>query len=406
MKTSQRIIASLLAVACAAVVHQAAADVLSGYNATLPLANVNAPVSFYGYSLDKVTTGGTTTTSFMTGDPNAGISPAGVGPVLNLGSFDIVISAGPTLAGNAAALAAFNRAAAAWEARFADPITITLNCDLAGLGAGILGSTSTVLLQAGYTTIRNQLVADSTAEGPDDAIVLALPTAAQFTATIPAGTTLSASLTASKASLKAAGFGGLDGSFGASDASITFSTNFGFDFDRSDGVGAGLYDFETVAEHEIGHALGFISDVDSLNGGATTAQAFTLDLFRFRNLAGSIPTNAAQFATFARNLVPGADDVMNDTGFLNGRLATGLANATFPGTDGNQASHWKADELTGIYVGIMDPTLAAQQVSLATENDFRAFDLIGYNIISAPEPSSLVLLLGGLGFAGMRRRRG
>ena len=161
-----------------------------------------------------------------------------------------------------------------------------------------------------------------------------------------------------------------------------------------------------MAEHEIGHALGFISAVDDLNGGATTAQAETLDLFRFRNLAGSRPTNAAQFATFARNFVPGADDVMNDTGFLNGRLSTGLTNATFPGTDGNQASHWKADDLTGIYVGIMDPTIAAQQVSLATENDFRAFDLIGYSIISAPEPSSLVLLLGGLGLAGMRRRRG
>ena len=160
-------------------------------------------------------------------------------------------------------------------------------------------------------------------------------------------------------------------------------------------------DFETVAEHEIGHALGFISAVDDLDGGATTAQPWMLDLFRFRNLAGSKPANAAQLTTLARNLVPGADDVTSDATLIDARMSTGITRG-----DGNQASHWKADDITGSNIGIMDPTLGFTQVELATEADFRAFDLIGYNIISAPEPSTLVLLLGGLGFAGMRRRRG
>ena len=49
-----------------------------------------------------------------------------------------------------------------------------------------------------------------------------------------------------KANLKALGFQGLDAAFGVSDATMQFNSNFTFDYDNSDGVGAGLVDFETV----------------------------------------------------------------------------------------------------------------------------------------------------------------
>ena len=59
-----------------------------------------------------------------------------------LGSFNIVINAGAGLAGNAAALAAFNRAADQWEAWISDPITVTIVADLQNLGnPSIIGST-------------------------------------------------------------------------------------------------------------------------------------------------------------------------------------------------------------------------------------------------------------------------
>ena len=316
----------------------------------------------------------------------------------------ITIVPGATLAGNAPALAAFNRAAATWTARLTDAILVTINADMAAQAPNILGSTSSVTLQGGYNTIRNQLVADA-ADEADDAVVAFLPTAAQFTTLLPAGVSYNGNLQGTKANLKAMGFAGLDAGFGVSDASMTFNTAFAFDYDRSNGITAGATDFETVVLHELGHALGFVSTVDDINGGSSSVGADVLDLFRFSdNVAGQDPATNADFTTFARNLRPGANTITDDLA-NEYRMSTGLTNALFPGTDGNQASHWKADEITGINIGVMDPTLSAGVFELATEADYRAMDLIGWEVApgaSVPEPSVALLLLGA---ASLRRRR-
>ncbi|MFH7813512.1 NF038122 family metalloprotease, partial [Acetobacter lovaniensis] len=75
------------------------------------------------------------------------------------------------------------------------------------------------------------------------------------------------------------------------DGSITFSSAFAFDFDPTDGIEANSFDFIGVAIHEIGHALGFVSGVDTYDGrtspGSTNLSslegsvvASQLDLFR------------------------------------------------------------------------------------------------------------------------------
>lgn len=308
----------------------------------------------------------------------------------NLGSFAINIVAGTTLAANTAALDAFNRAAAQWEAFISDPITVNIDADLANLGnPSVIGQASSVTLVTGYDQIRDAMVADAAAE-TDDAIVASLPTAAQFNAILPAGFGLDGDLGANKANLKALGFTGLDATFGATDATITFNTTFSFDYDNSDGVTPGTMDFETVAAHEIGHALGFVSIVDEIdflvdNGNTADVAPRTLDLFRFDNDGVTDPVTPTDFTSFDRSLVPNNDEVFDD---LTSEWA--FSTGSFTG-DGRQASHWKDDGLTGSNLGILDPTLSFGQVFAITGADLRALDLIGYDIVS-PEPASTLIM--------------
>jgi hypothetical protein len=296
-------------------------------------------------------------------------------------SFNIVINPGAALATNAPALAAFNRAAQQWMGYFADPITINISADLETLGFDTIGSTTSVGLSSPYDDYRGRLVADASDE-PSNAIVAALPTGNQFTALLPVGVSLTDSIFATKANLKAIGVTGLDEAYGISDSRIVFNSTFTFDYDRSDGITPGSVDLETVAAHEIGHALGFVSAVDQVDGGVTSISPTLLDLFRFRDGTANDPATNAQFTTFSRDLTPGTfaifDDLTNEY-----RMSTGSTG------DGNQASHWKDDAFTETNIGMMDPTLNFGETFFISAADLRAFDLIGYELV--PEPSVLVL---------------
>ena len=316
---------------------------------------------------------------------------------------NIVINSGATLAANTAALAAFNRAAVTWENFLMDPITVTIDADLDSLGSGILGQASSTLLSGGFTGLRNAMVIDNNG-GALQALTDALPTSPN--AFVPAGKTLTGNLAASKANLKALGITGLDATFGATDAIITFSSNFNFDYDNSNGVTAGFYDFETVAVHEIGHALGFFSAVDS---SATNLTMRTLDLFRFGN--SDNPTTLAEFSTAKRELRSGAAAYFDIINPLFGS-PTQFGFSTGNAGDGRQASHWKDDSLTGTYLGIMDPTLGAGSIGLISQADLMALDVIGWDVNyagqSVPDaatPATWVVALLGLGAMAHRHRR-
>ncbi|MCC7412913.1 MAG: NF038122 family metalloprotease [Gammaproteobacteria bacterium] len=307
---------------------------------------------------------------------------------------DFVFGAG--LAGNPVAQAALQRGAAQWTSRLVDPMTVTVNVGFSDLGApNIIGAASSVTLTTtndGFDLVRDALVADA-ADESDDAIVAALPALAQFSAHTPPGIGLSSELAGTKANFKALGFGGLDAVFGASDGTITFNTRFAFDFDRGDGIGAGLTDLETVAAHEIGHILGFISVVDEVDflvnhglGGTVTVNP--LDLFRFRS--DETPADAAAFAATSRDLVPGDPAVFADTASALA-LSTGVAAG-----DGRQASHFKDDALLFFHLGIMDPTLAAGIGFDVTTADLRVLDLIGYEFTVVPVPVPALLFLSAL----------
>ena len=69
----------------------------------------------------------------------------------------------------------------------------------------------------------------------------------------------------------------------AVDGTITFNQAYTFDFNRTGGtVDPNKVDFQTAAAHEIGHVLGFLSDVDDYDQDSTlNDNATTLDLFRW-----------------------------------------------------------------------------------------------------------------------------
>lgn len=244
-----------------------------------------------------------------------------------------------------------------------------------------------------------------------------------------------------------------------SDASITFSSAFSFDFDPTDGIGVGQQDFISVAIHEMGHALGFVSGADTYdffgnpNGpGKAFGNTFNFDgvgsdvlsvwdLFRYSNNGGASgfdlatgkrylqldPNRGAQFSIDAVHEFTSGDQFSN--------LSVGRYNG-----DGQQASHWK--EANGYFdinncfiagqrqIGIMDPTSGSCQLGVVTAADLAAFDAMGYNLnfdilgnrnftfdtaqafslaglASVPEPTTWAMMIGGLGLAGgaMRRRR-
>lgn len=293
---------------------------------------------------------------------------------------DIILVAGATLLANMNALNAWNAAVAEWEAILGDNVTVTINADLAPLGAGVLGSTSSSTWQgAGYPAVRDAMVADASL---DETVATQLPTLGQFNIALPpGGFTFPNDLSATKANLRALGF---DMSFDDlnPDATITFSTNFPFDYIRSNGIQAGRYDFQGIAFHELGHALGFISRVDYVdflvnNTLVDAIRPSPLDMYRL--LAG---VGASNFTSGVRQLVTGAIAPVQKS--YNGIEDLGMSTGTALG-DGRQASHWKANELSGTYIGVMDPTAAPGELLALTTEDVRMFGLIGWDVMLSGE---------------------
>jgi hypothetical protein len=300
----------------------------------------------------------------------------------------IILRATANLEANAPAKAAFLRAAAAWEAVVNSPITIYLDADFgpdnfgSPWSSGVLGATSSPSQTFSYSTVRNQLIAGANSSAKSTTYQL-LPTNS-----VPVETT-SGNVTSSSVSVShsvARAIGLLPATAQSTDtaARIGFNSATNFDFDHSNGVTSVLIDFEAVATHEIGHALGFTS-----RSGAGTNIPAMWDLYRFRSTISD-----ATFTNTPRIMTSGGPELNSQYYFTPGAAQLGLSDggpsgSTDNNADGNQSSHWRQQSKNGgVLIGIMDPRIPSGTRRDIMPNDVNAIGIFGYNsaTIAPPNP--------------------
>jgi hypothetical protein len=376
-----------------------------------------------------------------------------------------------------AALLSFQKAANFWNRTLTNNITINIDIGFADLGPNILGGARrsvtglsvrdvyTGLAASGVTALDAIAVANLSPLDSNDALRFrtnALLSGtnggadADVTRFDADGSINSSILRVNTANSKALGFGvdetnflGCSASFAIADGCIDFSSTVDFDFDPTDGIGIGLTDFTGVAIHEIGHVLGFISGVDTVDMVAgiegfenVNLDNFALfsvfDLFRYGN--GFDPITGDRVLQLSANR-PAFFSIDGSTPFNFGNAAeaefANLSTGAFVG-DGEQASHFKdavgfVDD-SGLciigerQIGILDPTASPCEALTVTSNDLAAFDAIGYNlnfdilrnpgftfniaqvfglagIASVPEPATWAMIIAGFGMVGAAARR-
>jgi hypothetical protein len=218
------------------------------------------------------------------------------------------------------------------------------------------------------------------------------------------------------------------------DGTIRFSSDVNFDFNPTDGVSAGSSDFIGVAIHEMGHALGFISGVDTYDVygcprgpgcAANTTSASNSNTINFNGSA--IGTTLDLFRYSADGMLdwrPNVDSYFSIDGgateFLgNSNESTGAYHG-----DRAQASHWDANGTCSNFIGIMNPYLCSGAGGVVTAQDLGAFDAIGWNLnvdalanpgytytsaqaytAAVPEPATWAMMIAGFGVAGGALRR-
>jgi len=305
----------------------------------------------------------------------------------------------PTRGMSQQAINGFQQAGTLWSALFSDPVTVNIKISFSSLGSGILGSTGYASYSTSYASFRSALLGDVISA--DDATAAShISTGSAFnmvinrTANSPYGrgsavpyvdsngNNNNKTINMTTANAKALGL--LKTAKKTSDASIAFSNSFQWDFNPSDGITSGQFDFVGIAAHEIGHVLGFVSGVDVLDYNSSSRffqdSAFTyvnpLDLFRYSTFSAGF--GIIDWSADARDKYFSIDAGATDLGSFSTGEVWG---------DGYQASHWKDD----LGLGIMDPTAAPGERLSISALDIEAMDVVGWNLGPSAGASSVAV---------------
>lgn len=331
---------------------------------------------------------------------------------------------------------AFRTAANYWESLVSTDTTVRVDMEFYGQGAtGPTGSTNAYYYVDTVGTILSAMQAVGSGSAVDRLALAHLPDASSGAIAMwtPGYTDAVAKTGADPASVvfdndgsnnnfsygvtwalgKALGLVAVDG---LKDGSIGFNSDVAFDFDPTDGIKAGAYDFTFTAFHELGHILGFTSGVDYYDAFAPSNGynwnldwiGHGMDLFRYSSRGLDWSLGGSPFFS-----VDGGASAL-----LGGDFSTGINWG-----NGSGAAHWLEGQ------GMMDPTAARGEMGVLTALDVAAFDALGWNFagvdpladpglrvttaqmwaaMAVPEPASSAAwgaLALALGAAATRRRR-
>jgi hypothetical protein len=332
-------------------------------------------------------------------------------------------------------------AAADWEATFFDPVTVTVELDLdpGFMMGGILGPSTFAAgipetIVKPYTDVKAALTAD--AKSITDLDVIGSLQPGPFLEAVVNNTVLTPSPPMRIGSLTMGGpeedvwnsellvptanakalkipLGGpfpKDGTF-----LINGTLLSDFDYDSSDGVDMGKFDFETITKHELGHIMGFLSGVDSVDfAGSTPAGTFgpdhpddltgeptfkVLDLFKYAPGTLMDPIQPATGKVLAWFYSPEFGSFIPEFIFFSvdgGTTISGFfESGAFNGISKKQTSHWLEGMPGPPDPGIMIADLDPETILAISGLDVVAFDAIGWDTL-VPEPGAVALMLWGL----------
>src|SRR2546421_298844 len=240
-----------------------------------------------------------------------------------------------------------------FQSTFQDPVTVNIAVGYGeingqSLDSQAIGTSLTYFINYNYSQIRSALAAD--AKSADDATAVA---------SLPQSNPNGGNYWITSAEAKAVG---LPGASGQLDGYVGFGSGVTFDFDNSNGVSPGRYDFFGVVAHEISEVMGRQLIVGATIGGSPGYDA--LDLFDF---------SAPGVRTF----------VGYQSGYFsidNG--ATNLDN--FNNNSSGDSGDWDTSAGNDAFLAF----IPAGTVNGISATDNRAMDVLGWDIVSTPPPDT------------------